>query len=294
MFGYVKPKKSELLVKEYEFYRATYCGICMAMKRQTGNLSRITLSYDSVFLALVRMLYVSPSQISAAKHRCIAHPLSPRPMLEENDALDYVARAFAILTYYKMQDDVNDEKMSKRIMISAIAPIVNHSKCKAGESELLALVEEKLAAITALERASHAGVDEPATLFGELLGEIFSHGLDEKDRTPPYYVGYHLGRFIYSADAAEDYEKDLRNGSYNPYVLAYGGKPLTIENKETIKCALLLECKKIESAVNLLPFSNLVTIENIISNIIYLGLPERIRFLDACDENSSSTETKIN
>ena len=56
MFGYVKPDKAELLVKEYEFYRATYCGVCRAMKKYTGVLSNVGLSYDSVALALVRML----------------------------------------------------------------------------------------------------------------------------------------------------------------------------------------------------------------------------------------------
>ena len=285
MFGYVKPKKSELLVKEYEFYRATYCGICRAMKHHTGSLSRVTLSYDSVFLALVRMLYISPDTISAHKPRCIAHPLSLKPMLEENEALGYVARAFAILTYYKLQDDLSDEKPSRRVAISALSPIVSHAKCRAGDDELAEFVKDKLDRITDLERASHPGVDEPATLFGELLGEIFAHGLDEKDKTAPYYVGYHLGRFIYAADAAEDYGKDLKSGSYNPYVISYGGAPLTRENKETIKCALLLECKRLESAVNLLPFGDLATIENIISNVIYLGLPERIRFLD--EDNSA-------
>ena len=33
MFGYVKPVVSELLVKEHEFYKATYCGICRSMKK---------------------------------------------------------------------------------------------------------------------------------------------------------------------------------------------------------------------------------------------------------------------
>ena len=36
MFGYVKPVVGELLVKEHEFYKATYCGICRAMKKHTG------------------------------------------------------------------------------------------------------------------------------------------------------------------------------------------------------------------------------------------------------------------
>ena len=55
MFGYVKPVVTELLVKEYEFYKATYCGICRSMKKNTGALSNVTLSYDSVFLPSVRL-----------------------------------------------------------------------------------------------------------------------------------------------------------------------------------------------------------------------------------------------
>ena len=50
VFGYVKPVKAELLMKEYDFYRATYCGICRAMKKHTGIFSNATLTYDSVFL----------------------------------------------------------------------------------------------------------------------------------------------------------------------------------------------------------------------------------------------------
>jgi hypothetical protein len=96
--------------------------------------------------------------------------------------------------------------------------------------------------------------------------------------------GYYLGKFIYAADAAEDYEKDRKSGSYNPYVLAYGGAPLTDENRATVKCALLLECTNLGRAIELLPYGSLATIESIIKNIIYLGLVKRISFLDAKPE----------
>ena len=59
MFGYVKPVHSELLVKEHEFYKATYCGICRAMKKHTGFFSNVAITYDSVFLALIRMVFVA-------------------------------------------------------------------------------------------------------------------------------------------------------------------------------------------------------------------------------------------
>ena len=292
MFGYVRPNKAEMLVREYEFYRATYCGICRAMKHNTGFLSNAALTYDSVFLAMVRMLYIEDEAFSTHNRRCIAHPLKSRPMLDENQALTYVAKAFGVLGYHKVQDDLHDEKGLKRLAVNLSKPILSSANKKAKEPDLSDFVAKKLAEITALEESCCPSADAPASLFGELLSEIFSHGLKEEDKLVPSRVGYHIGRFIYSADAAEDYEKDRASGSYNPYVISYGGEPLTAENRRTIKLGLLLECKNLEGAVNLLPFGMRTTIEQIIKNIIYLGLPERIKFLDEDGEGKSKEKTQ--
>lgn len=286
MFGYVKPVTSELLVKDYEFYRATYCGVCRAMKKHTGALSNVTLSYDSVLLALVRMLYIPDCDISAKRGRCIAHPLKKRCMLTENSAVEYTARAFAVLTYHKLLDDIADEKLGRRMLVSVARPIAASGAKRAKINDVSSVIAEKLFEITGLERAKTPSVDQPAHLFGELLGEVFSHGLSDKDAIVTREFGYRLGRFIYAADAAEDYEEDRISGKYNPYVLLYGGEPLTYENRQSIKCALLLECRGMEAAVDLMPFGTRYTIENIVKNIIYLGLTKRIEFLDK--ENSVS------
>lgn len=293
MFGYVKPVLGEMLVKEHEFYKATYCGICRAMKKHTGALSNVTLSYDSVFLALIRMLYIPDEDIAAEKRRCIAHPTVSRPMLKENEAIEYTARAFVVLTYYKLRDDLQDEGALKRIGVTAVRPIVAVANSKSDLPELSEIVKDRLDKITALEKEKCPSVDAPAGLFGELLGEIFAYGLPESDRLVPYEVGKHLGRFIYAADAAEDYDKDIKNGSYNPYVILYDAKPLTEENKQSIKCGLLLECQRIEAAVNLLPFGKRATIENIINNIIYLGLVKRIEFLDGKEDTNENGKERL-
>ncbi len=280
MFGYVKPVVTDLLVREHEFYKATYCGICRSMKKHTGALSNVTLSYDSVFLALVRMAYIPDLECHTELRRCIAHPAKRRPMLVENEAIEYTARAFAILTHYKLLDDISDEKLVKRAAVSLARPITSHAVSLADLSELEAIVADRLARITELERAKCPSIDEPAELFGQLLGEIFSYGYDGEAGLVSYECGLHLGKFIYAADAAEDYDKDVKSGSYNPYVIQYGGAPLTDENKQSIKTGLILECSRIEAAVNLMPFDRKATIENIIKNVIYLGLIKRIDFLD--------------
>ena len=293
MFGYVRPVHSELLVKEHEFYKATYCGICRALKKNTGILSNIALSYDSVFLALVRMLYVKDSDIGARRGRCIAHPIKRKGMLRENDALVYTAKAFAILTYHKTLDDIRDEGVCKKLAVSGMRPIFKRGTKKAALGYLSETAAAKLSEINLLEDNGEKSVDKPAALFGELLGEFFAFGFSGNDRLVLYTLGYHLGRFIYAADAAEDYESDLKEGKYNPYVKMYENKSLTEENRSSIKCALILECKKIEGAVNLLPFGERRVIENIIKNIIYLGLVKRIEFLDGKTEKETSKEIKL-
>lgn len=286
MFGYVKPDVKELLVKEHEFYKSTYCGICRSMKKHTGALSTVTITYDSVFLALVRMAYMPDSELGSSMQRCVVHPLKKRCMLTDNSAIEYTARAFAILSYYKMKDDLADEKLAKRMLVSAVRPILNHAKKKADLNPLAEIVRERLEKITEIEKERRPSIDEPAELFGELLGEIFAYGLEGSDRLVTYECGFHLGKFILLADAIDDYDQDLKEGKYNPFVIAYGGKKLTKENKQNVKTTLLLECKKLENAVNLIPFGNKITIENIVRNIIYLGLTKRIEFLDKDEEEA--------
>ena len=280
MFGYVKPDIKELLVKEHEFYKSTYCGICRSMKKHTGNLSPVTITYDSVFLALVRMAYIPDSELGSSMRRCIAHPAKKKCMLTDNSAIEYTARAFAILSYYKMKDDLADEGVAKRMLVNLTRPVLASAKKRADLEPLAEIVKDRLEKITKIEKERRPSIDEPAELFGELLGEIFAYGLDGADRVVTYECGYHLGKFILLVDAIDDYEDDLRTGKYNPYVISYGGAKLTRENKQNVKTALLIECKKLENAVNLIPFGNKITIENIVRNIIYLGLTKKLEFLD--------------
>ena len=280
MFGYVKPDIKEMLVKEHEFYKSTYCGICRSMKKHTGALSPVTITYDSVFLALVRMAYIPDSELGSSMRRCIAHPAKKKCMLTDNSAIEYTARAFAILSYYKMKDDLADEGVGKRMLVNLTRPVLASAKKRADLEPLAEIVKDRLEKITKIEKERRPSIDEPAELFGELLGEIFAYGLDGADRVVTYECGYHLGKFILLVDAIDDYEDDLRTGKYNPYVISYGGAKLTRENKQNVKTALLIECKKLENAVNLIPFGNKITIENIVRNIIYLGLTKKLEFLD--------------
>ncbi len=279
MFGYVRPRHTELLVREYDFYRAVYCGVCRSMKKKTGRVSSFALSYDIVFLALVRMLYTDRA-VSCRKCRCMAHPCKSRHMATDNEALEFSARASALLCYHNLKDDIRDGGFLRRTACRMALPFFSRARKKASMKELDAFISEKLALLHEAEKKHTASVDMPAALCGEVLGRVFCEGVeDETDRALLYEIGDQLARFVYVADAAEDYDKDVKENAYNPFRCLYGDGGLSDDVKREIHMGLMLRLSSLEEAVLRLPYNGASALENIIKNTIYLGLPDRIDFL---------------
>ena len=130
MFGYVKVHRPELKVKENEYYRALYCGLCREMGRCTGQCSRAALSYDLTFFSLVRMA-IAGTVPELARKTCIAHPLKKRTFVRSNPELEFSACVSAILTYHKVHDDLCDEKGFKRARARLLLPFASSARKRA-------------------------------------------------------------------------------------------------------------------------------------------------------------------
>lgn len=281
MFGYVKPYSQELLVKEYELYRAAYCGVCRSMKNNTGIFSPFTLSYDIVFLAFVRLIILD-EELKTEKSRCMLHCTHKRLIAEENETLVYCAKVSALLGYGKLKDDISDSGIFGKIRDIAALPILLRAKKLAALDDLGERIFTLLEELSKAEKENQNG-EKPADLFGEILGEVFSYGLDNykdgKYKSLSYKIGYHLGRFIYYADASEDFDSDCKKDEYNPFRVLYGNS-LTDENRSEIKTSLTLELELLAKYIELLPFGERSAEENIIKNTVYFGMTKRISFLE--------------
>ena len=65
MFGYVTIAPDALPKERYDRYRSFYCGLCRTLRQRHGSLSRITLSYDLTFLALLLNALYEPGERTA-------------------------------------------------------------------------------------------------------------------------------------------------------------------------------------------------------------------------------------
>ena len=277
MFGYIKVERSELRVREYEYYRACYCGLCRRMGRCTGQCSRAALNYDFVFLCHVRLLLTGENP-DARRHICPAHLIHRRTMLERCATLDYAARAAALLAYEKCRDDVADERGFRRMRARLRCWFLSSAFRRARRAlpDLSDAVRQKLAALAEYERQRRPGVDEPAALFGAVLAEIFGYGLPEEKARIARDVGQRVGHFIYIADAADDMKEDEKSGNFNPVLALYGAMP-DEEQKKGMEDALLLCLSDLEKTFDLLGDGENPAIAGVLKNILYLGMPAAVR-----------------
>ena len=149
------------------------------------------------------------------------HPIRKRPWID-NRFVQYAADMNVALSYYNFLDDWEDDrKYGARILAAQfgkhLPEIENRYPRQCGA------IADCIRQLSELEKAGCSNPDEPASCFGNLMGELLTY---EEDLWAPTLrqMGFYLGRFIYLLDAALDYDKDEKKGKYNPYLAMGTGK----------------------------------------------------------------------
>ncbi len=213
MFGYVRINKMDLTFREYEHYKAYYCGLCKYLKRNHTELSRMTINYDITFLiVLLSSIYQPSAQVFHEK--CIVDPVKKKKHII-NEITEYAASMNILLAYYKLEDDVNDEgdiksRLVRRAYRKSFKTAYDKYPQKAD------FIKACLGELRSLEEDQSTSIDQTSNCFARLLEEIFDYKDDEyRDRLRK--VGFNIGKYIYIMDAYEDLDQDLEKGRYNPF-----------------------------------------------------------------------------
>lgn len=261
MFGYVVANRDELKPRELLDYQSCYCGLCRMLKKNYGQIGRITLTYDMTFLILLLTSLYEPD-CTEGTGRCVVHPAKPGKYWQ-NKFTRYAADMNIVLAYYKCMDDWQDDK---NILSYTEAMFL---KKKAGMLEKKYLrqcgaIEQGLKILSRIEKTGESGPDAGANCFGDLMGELFVYSEDSWSDAMRR-VGAALGRFIYMMDAWADVEDDIKKNRYNPLHSMYSD-----ENFEE-KCKGILTMFIGECAAE---FEKLPLVQNveILRNILYSGV----------------------
>ena len=262
MFGYVRINKMDLTFREYENYKGYYCGLCKYLKENHGEISRIGLNYDITFLIVILSAIYKP-KTNIFEEVCLVSPFKRKKKLI-NDITEYAASMNILLTYYKLEDNLLDDKGVKDIL----AYNLYKSKLKMAHKKYphkSKIIKEQMKLLNELEKNKEYNIDKVSNTFGELMGEIFAYKKD-KYEDDLRRIGFNIGKYIYILDAYEDLNEDYKKERYNPF-MEYINKreELKIRVDRLISISLGLLASSIDRL-------NLQVNRGIIENIVYSGV----------------------
>lgn len=264
MFGYVTVYKPELKIKEYEAYKGVYCTLCKSMGKEYGLLSRFLLSYDGAFYVMYKM-GLSKGNIDVRQSRCSFNPCKKCMKVTcDSDIYSIAATITVLLAYFKLVDNIHDSKLFKRILLYIIYPyfVILKNKARKKHPDIFEKIQSGMERQFEIEKDENVSLDKSADSTAKMLGWLFAYGECDKNSSFAYDFGYHLGRVVYFLDAFDDYEKDIADGTFNPFA----GTENIIDNASV---CVKLSVGTLTEVLEEQEFSNF---KSIIENVIFDGI----------------------
>ena len=269
MFGYLQIHKDELKVKEYEAYKSVYCGLCKQLGRDYGFLTRLILSYDCTFYAIL-LMSLKRSCTGFSDGRCKFNPLKKCKFADCKDNAYSKASALSVISaYYKVVDDIDDSGFFKRIALKIAKPFFGRRQKKAARRfpEIEIIVSEMMKNQKAAENDELVTIDKAANPTAKMISDLAAlEGGNDLQKRVLSEFGYQIGRWVYLIDAADDYEKDKKSGNFNPFIKA------DINDKNYINSVLSQSLARAYDAYNLL---DIIDFKPIIDNMMLYGFPNK-------------------
>ncbi|MBE6911658.1 MAG: hypothetical protein E7473_03945 [Ruminococcaceae bacterium] len=286
MFGYIKPLKCELKVREYDYYRAAYCGLCHTLRKRCGIKARFIVNYDFVFIGLL-LSSAGKNDEKISKKRCLVCPKGRECI--ESSAYNTAADVSVILTYLKLCDSISDNGFWKGLFKGRLPKLLLRRAYKKARKAIPVYAERAESlynALCELERNNSPSIDETADKFAGMLAEI--PGGETKNDRILKEIFYHIGRFVYIIDALDDLPEDYEKGEYNPIVCRFNLKSAVLPDEAKERVLLTLEDSR-QAILRAFELFDKSDSENLLRNIIDYGMNISVRnVLDKEKENERS------
>ena len=281
MIGYVEALKPELRIRDYSIYNGYYCGLCKTIGKKYGQAARPALSYDMTFLALLIGSFEKEADQVAAEH-CALHHIEKKPVIR-NSAVGYAADMTMILGYESELDDIRDGE-KREIKDRMITPFLKKASASAEKAHpgQVKDIRQALSDLSFLQETNSGDLDRTSQCFADVMKSLFL-GYDkapysdfiatENGKRIVSAFAESLGRWIYLADALDDYEEDIKEDRYNPFRFIPEGTDLPVETvRDKADDLLYKHLAETAGAFELLPVRRN---RAILENIIYLGLRKK-------------------
>lgn len=247
-------------------YRLHYCGTCKAIGSRYGQLSRLGLNYDVVFLAELHsdLFGADPRQWGSAlqAYACYRQPGRRAPL---PPSLEIAAAVNVVLAGIKLSDQAEDSgrrrwRWARRLFSPTYRRALRQLRHYGLETPIL---DECLADQRQLERQSWPSDQSPRAILtalaaptARLTGEMFRLGAaDGPQAAALTAAGAPFGQLVFWLDAWTDQAQDQARGQFNALLTAYGSAAAVEAAQAEIRDHLSAAAEAVATALAALPLA---------------------------------------
>lgn len=279
MFGYIQPDSPYLFMKDETLYKALYCGLCKSIGKGCGQRARTALTFDMAFMSAI-LHNIRREDVEIKKARCGLHFIKRRPIAAVDDTTILLGCINTVLAYYKLCDDKADgdrKGILRHLYKKGLKRAAKRHK------PIVDIIGAQMEQQGRLESEGCTVIDMACEPTAEMMKQLSAYVLKEYSTPDTEGLFYDLGKWVYLADALDDYDKDVKKGRYNVLYNAFGcpTKCEAVEkNREEINflfdslfADMRLRLSGIQFAFN----------HDLTDNIILRGIPLKTRALVSCN-----------
>ena len=290
MFGYARPQKLDLTLRQSHHYTAHYCGLCFALAQEYGTLWRALTNFESTLLVMLMSAQAGPDP-SFRKTFCPVSAFRRFAIVAEHEGFMAMGAAFTLcMAELKSLDSVRDGSLLARPARAMGSRQFSRARQVLAERSFdiapLLQADDRLAQLETEASAAPGSIafDELTAPTADGLAHVFTYTGVLTARDDNYAsltrLGRAVGRLVYLGDCLEDLARDVRRGAFNGLIACMMADPDSNELSGGAADALsYLNARCSVEARNALSQLTLYRYRPIIENIILLGLDARIRRL---------------
>lgn len=292
MFGFLEAHVMDLKVRSYRLGEAYYCGLCAALGKRYGFLTRALVNYDSTFYAVL----IDAQRTSRVKFRrrvCPPRPYRRVTIVDEQESLGFGAAIAMMMLASKLHDDVADGGgLGPKWGLLALRGIFQKARKDLATTGFPAgLILEEWKKQKEIEERSDTDMEACAQPTAVVLSRVFEHtatlaGIKE-NREVCSRIGHAVGELVFLTDHFLDYSEDLKKGRFNSLAAearAGGMSPAVDAPPEPVRDRCREICferlERIKADQGLLQFG--WQQEEIVRNVLGMGLPRKIKHIFTC------------
>ena len=222
MFGYVRPEKNELKLKEIRQYSSYYCALCDCLQKEFGWIYRLILSNDCTFLFICLNAVMDRSSLETIRSRCPGKPFRRKKSFVNVKALRFAAQINFYLFYRKIIDGIHDspsklKRLALRLLLTIITRKKGFKQLISEHPDMYSHAEQMFEQLNQNEH-SDSSFDVLTNQFGKIVAcfvECFCTAEKIPSMDALKSIFFNLAKWIYLADAFDDLEEDQRKNEFN-------------------------------------------------------------------------------